>query len=200
MSAQEEIETHPLAPFLPEGATVLMLGSFPPPRKRWSIEFYYPNMQNDMWRVMGLVFFGERDHFIAPDGKRFDDDGLRAFLEEKGIALSDTAHSVVRQRGNASDALLRVVEPVDLAGMLDRIPECRTIVTTGQKAAETLATITGTHVPALGGSACFDHSGRTVRICRMPSTSRAYPKPLAEKAEAYARMFREAGVLRDRGA
>lgn len=49
-------EAHPLEPFLPEGARLLMLGSFPPARSRWSMEFYYPNFQNDMWRVMGLVF------------------------------------------------------------------------------------------------------------------------------------------------
>ena len=44
-------EAHPLEPFLPEGARLLMLGSFPPARSRWSMEFYYPNFQNDMWRV-----------------------------------------------------------------------------------------------------------------------------------------------------
>ena len=37
------IERHPLQPFLPAEARVLMLGSFPPPHARWSMEFYYPN-------------------------------------------------------------------------------------------------------------------------------------------------------------
>ena len=35
-------ERHPLDPFLPSGARLLMLGSFPPQRKRWSMEFFYP--------------------------------------------------------------------------------------------------------------------------------------------------------------
>ncbi len=37
-----EIETHPLQPFLPENARLLMLGSFPPPRNKWKMDFYYP--------------------------------------------------------------------------------------------------------------------------------------------------------------
>ena len=51
------IEKHPLAPFLPEGARILMLGSFPPKHERWSMEFFYPNWINDMWRIFGLIFF-----------------------------------------------------------------------------------------------------------------------------------------------
>ena len=48
-----EVEEHPLLPFLPPEARLLMLGSFPPPRYRWSMDFYYPNWNNDMWRIVG---------------------------------------------------------------------------------------------------------------------------------------------------
>lgn len=66
MSTITEIEYHPLAPFLPAGARVLMLGSFPPPRERWCMDFFYPNPQNDMWHIMGQVFFGDKTHFEVP--------------------------------------------------------------------------------------------------------------------------------------
>lgn len=65
-ASEPVVERHPLEPFLPENARLLMLGSFPPPRRRWSMEFYYPNLQNDMWRIFGYHFFGERDHFLTP--------------------------------------------------------------------------------------------------------------------------------------
>lgn len=55
-------ERHPLEPFLPENAKVLMLGSFPPPVERWSMQFFYPNWINDMWRIMGLLFYNDRQH------------------------------------------------------------------------------------------------------------------------------------------
>ncbi len=154
------------------------------------MDFYYPNMQNDMWRIMGLIFFDDKDHFIT--GRSFDKERLIAFLKEKRIALSDTAHSVVRLQGNASDNFLQIVEPVDLHGLLSRIPDCHTIVTTGQKATDTLLTLIDAPEPKVGESVDFIYEGRSMRFWRMPSSSRAYPKPLAEKAGIYARMLREA--------
>lgn len=55
------IESHPFEPFLPEGAKILMLGTFPPAEHRWCMPFYYPNFQNDMWRIMGILFFDDKD-------------------------------------------------------------------------------------------------------------------------------------------
>ena len=59
----EIIEQHPLKPFTPQHARLLMLGSFPPARKRWSMDFFYPNFINDMWRIYGLCFFEDKDYF-----------------------------------------------------------------------------------------------------------------------------------------
>ncbi len=187
------IETHPLPPFLPPNAWLLMLGSFPPPRARWSMDFYYPNFQNDMWRIFGLVFFGDKDHFITGP-KKFDKDKLEAFLREKGIAVSDTASKARRLKGNASDQFLEIVETIDLAATLDKIPDCRAIMTAGEKATSALLSITGSPLPSIGGHVEFDYAGRCLRHYRMPSSSRAYPKPLTEKAEVYAKMFRELGI------
>ena len=76
---QPVVENHPLKPFFPEGARVLMLGSFPPKRERWKMEFYYPNFQNDMWRIFGEVFFRDKDYFLAPGGKAFREEAIRDF-------------------------------------------------------------------------------------------------------------------------
>ena len=159
-------EVHPLAPFLPDGARVLMLGSFPPKRVRWSMEFFYPNLQNDMWRIMGLLFFGDKAHFLA-DPKHFDRERIMAFCRTVGLALYDTASEVVRLRDNASDNFLQVVRPTDVCGLLDRLPECRAVVTTGEKATETL--VGQLRVPA---SCC--RRFRTVRIRRPPDAALPY--------------------------
>ncbi len=88
------VEKHPLAPFLPDGARILMLGSFPPARKRWSMEFFYPNWINDMWRIWGLVFFNDREYFVAEENggkvRRFDRERCAGFASARGIALYDT--------------------------------------------------------------------------------------------------------------
>ena len=184
-------EQHPLEPFLPAGARLLMLGSFPPQRKRWSMDFFYPNLQNDMWRIVGWVFFGDKARFLDPSGRRFDRDRIAAFCASKGIALYDTAVKVIRLKDNASDNFLQVVREVDLAALLARIPACRAIVTTGQKATDTLRAVAGCGEPPVGGSVEFRYAGRTMRLYRMPSSSRAYPRPVEWKAGFYRAMFAE---------
>jgi G:T/U-mismatch repair DNA glycosylase len=72
------------------------------------------------------------------------------------------------------------------------MPNCRAIAVTGQKALETLMPLVGvTQEPAIGASVEFEWEGRKLRLYRMPSTSRAYPKPIEEKAVYYWRMFND---------
>ncbi|MBR1927339.1 MAG: uracil-DNA glycosylase family protein [Bacteroidales bacterium] len=189
------VERHPFEPFLPEGAKVLMLGSFPPQRKRWSMEFYYPNFINDFWRIIGIIFFGDRDRFVDAPAKGFFLEEIKAFCSEKGIAMFDTATAVRRLRDNASDKFLEVVEPTDVPALLRKIPECRAVVVTGEKAAQTLCSAFGTEAPAVGEYSSFAFEGRPMRLYRMPSSSRAYPLPIQKKADAYRRLFEDLGML-----
>lgn len=181
-------ERHPLEPFLPVHARLLMLGSFPPQRKRWSMEFFYPNLQNDMWRIFGLLFFEDRDHFLTGDRKAFDRERIESFCRGRGIAIYDTAEEVIRLKDNASDQFLQVVHEVDLKALLRRIPQCRNVVATGGKAAETAARLLECEVPAVGDFSTFMLDGRMMRFWRMPSSSRAYPIPLERKAAVYRTM------------
>ena len=193
------MERHPIPPFFPRDARVLFLGSFPPPRSRWCMDFFYPNLQNDFWRIFGLVFFADREHFLTPrpsDWKKvFDRDQIVEFLLEKKIAMYDTAVEVVRERGNASDAHLTVVTPLDLRRVLtDDLPECRTLITTGEKATETLLQILGDPQlakPPIGSSVGFSFAGREMRLYRLPSSSRAYPLKIEKKAEVYGEAMKE---------
>lgn len=180
-----DIETHPFEPFLPEGARILFLGSFPPQPHRWSMPFYYPNWINDFWRIMGLIHFGDKDHFTIPGEKRFNEESIRAFCTEHGLAFFDTATEVRRLKDNASDAFLEVVTPTDIPALLKRIPHCRTLVTTGQKATEVVAQAFGCPIPPVGGWVMID----SIKFWRMPSTSRAYPMPLEKKANEYRKLF-----------
>ncbi len=194
------IEKHPLEPFLPEGAKILMLGSFPPAKKRWSMEFFYPNWINDMWRIWGFVFFGDREHFVAEDPqgrkeKRFDRERCAGFAAGKGIAMYDTACEVRRLKDNASDKFLEVVKATDLQELLKRIPECRAIVTTGQKATDVITGTFGCEEPPVGQSSEFRIGERDMRLWRMPSSSRAYPLPLEKKAEHYRKMFEKEHII-----
>lgn len=187
-----ETEVHPWPPFIPEGARILIMGTFPPQPKRWSMDFYYPNRTNDFWYMMGLIFLGNKYALCNEDKKSFNLEAIISLLNEKGIALNDTARKVRRLQGNASDKFLEILEPVPLHSLLSRMPLCHDICTTGEKAAGVIASITDTMVPKMGERVV---SADGLNIWRMPSTSRAYPLKLEKKAEYYEKMFRESGVL-----
>ena len=189
MTANIPIEYHPLEPFLPDGARVLMLGSFPPKRERWSMEFFYPNRQNDMWRIVGLLFFGDKTHFEIVGERRFDRERIVDFCAHQGIALYDTATAVKRLKDNASDKFLEVVTPTDVAALLARIPLCQAIVTTGQRATDLIVEQFGCASPAIGSYTTLELPCGPIRFWRMPSTSRAYPLALDKKAIHYHRFF-----------
>lgn len=193
-------ERHPLAPFTPEGARILMLGSFPPKKEKWSMDWFYPNWINDMWRIVGYVFYNDKEHFVAegPDGKKiksFDKEKIVEFCEERGLALYDTATEVIRLKDNASDKFLQIVRPTDISALLQKMPSCNAVVTTGQKATDILIQITGCDEPAIGSWTDISICGRSLRFWRMPSSSRAYPLSLEKKAEHYSRMFHTEEIL-----
>ncbi len=188
------VERHPLEPFLPSDGRILMLGSFPPPRQRWSMNFFYPNKQNDMWRIMGLLFFGDKDRFVRSDGG-FDEDMVRGFCNERGIGLFDTACEVRRLNNDASDKFLVVARCSDVGAMLAKMPRCGAVVVTGQKALDTLLSTVEGEAPSIGSFMEVTIGDRKVRLYRMPSTSRAYPLAIGKKAESYRVMFENEGLI-----
>lgn len=191
------IEVRPFPPFLPKAATVMMMGTFPPKVEKRSMQFHYPNFQNDMWRVYGLVFFDDAQHFQKENEKAFDADKIKAFLTAKGIASCPTVRRALREHDNASDEFLDVVEKVDLAAVLKKIPKCRHICTTGGKATEILFSILGLKYKDfhLGETTETEYDGRKLSVTRLPSTSRAYPMKLVKKAEYYRTFFAKVGLV-----
>lgn len=194
------VERHPFVPFLPDGTKVVLCGTFPPKREKWSMDFFYPNYYNDMWRVFGLLFFEDKDHFFDPKEKRVDKEGIQKLLTTHEIGIGETATEVIRTKDNASDKFLEIVKPVDLPAMLAKVPDCVAVVTTGEKAASVIASLTSTELPRMGASCeCSvtmpDGSERRFTHWRMPSTSRAYPMSLDKKASYYGDLFRRLGIL-----
>jgi G:T/U-mismatch repair DNA glycosylase len=194
--SKDGVEYHPLRPFLPERAKVLFLGSFPPQRKRWCMEFYYPNFINDHWRIEGEVFFGDKNHFVDLQAKRFKLDEIVAFCQEKGLAFFDTSTAIRRLQDNASDKFLEVVEPTDIRALLQQLPHLRAIVTTGEKATETICASLGiTTIPKVNTFVTTPLAirrgvgGEALLLYRLPSSSRAYPLSFDKKVEAYRQMF-----------
>lgn len=191
------IETHPFPPVLPEHATVMMSGSFPPTADKRSMAFHYPNYQNDMWRVYGAIFYNDPKHFEIAGEKRFDAARIRAFLVARGIAICPSVRRAIREKGNAADAHLRIIETLDLPAVVRQMPQLRHIITTGGKATDVLLGFTGDAKTQLktGESLTFRLDDRELSLTRLPSTSRAYPLKLAQKIAAYRAFFQRCGLV-----
>ena len=161
------------------------------------MNFYYPNYQNDMWRIFGLIFFSDKNHFLDLPNKNFKEIQIREFLFQIGIGIFDTAYQIKRLQGNASDKFLEIVTPTDLSALLEQIPMCNTIMTTGDKATDTLMQ----HFPdqpikpMIGQSVKVGYDNRELSLYRLPSSSRAYPLALEKKADIYKQFFQQIGLV-----
>lgn len=190
------IESHPFEPWLPQDARLLMLGTFPPSEKRWSMSWYYPNYTNDMWRIFGIIFFGDKMHFVDEEHKTYRLDEIKEFLLQRHVALYDTCVKIRRTKGTASDKDLEVVETANLDAMLRAMPQTMGVVAAGQLATRIFTDHYGIDAKGMemGGYREFCFEGRKIRLYRMPSSSRAYPMKVERKAEYYERMFEELGI------
>ncbi len=198
--SKDGVEYHPLIPFLPENGKVLFLGSFPPQRKRWCMDFYYPNFINDHWRIEGLVFFGDKNYFVDEENKTFKLPLIIDFLHENGIGFFDTSYAIRRLNDNASDKFLEVVESTDIFALIKKMLQLRTIVTTGEKATQTICEhLYIEQLPKVGTFVSVPHllneKQESISLYRLPSSSRAYPLSLQKKADAYRKMFETFGLI-----
>lgn len=195
MSNDKTIEYHPLKPCIDAETRVLFLGSFPPQRKRWAkgFEFFYPNFTNDHWRLMGLIFYGDKDYLVDTEAKTYRMDRVLRLVREQHIGYYDTSEAVRRLKDNASDKFLEVVKQTDIRSLVSRAPKLRAIAVTGQKACDTLCDYFGINTPpSMGESIIIENREQrieNIKLYRLPSSSRAYPMALTQKAEYYRKMF-----------
>lgn len=197
---EHPVERPPFPPIIPHQATVVMMGTLPPTEEKRCMEFHYPNFQNDMWRIMGLVFYQDADHFRVGEERHFDPVRIEAFLREKGIALCSSVEEAIRMKGNAADKELKVVKAIDMHKLLRGLPHLKWIFTTGGLATDTILSLLPTKTKAPKTNEWIEYPytpDRELYLYRLPSTSRAYPLSLAKKAEAYRQFFIKAGLLNE---
>ena len=161
-----EIESHPWQPFIPDGAKVLIMGTFPPQAKRWSMDFYYPNRTNDFWKICGLLFLGDKDALLSDDSDKFLE-VIEPVPLFRLLSEMPGCHAVATT-GEKAAGIVAALTGTDIPRMGEM----------------TLAA-----VPPPDAS----ESPGQLEIWRMPSTSRAYPLAVELKAEYYATLFRHLG-------
>ena len=62
-------ETHPWKWYVPANSRILIIGTFPPLKEKWSYHFFYPNKQNLFWPVMSRLVNQELKSLLSGKNK-----------------------------------------------------------------------------------------------------------------------------------
>jgi hypoxanthine-DNA glycosylase len=149
------------APVVDARTRILVLGSLPGERSLVQQQ-YYANRQNRFWALMSAV--------TQVDLVPLAYEARLAALLAHGIGLWDVVAQARRE--GSLDSQIRGQVGNDLAGLVERLPQLRTIAFNGGTAARLGA-------KALGALA------QRYRILALPSSSPAYTAPYAEKLLAW---------------
>lgn len=112
--------THPYEPFIPENATKLIVGTLPPPRfttgalKPDDVNFCYGSRDGLLWPVLDKLF----DLNLKYENTEEAILQRKRFLEKRGIGICDVVESSRRDKIDASDLGMQLVELRDIIGIL----------------------------------------------------------------------------------
>src|SRR6478735_8611145 len=109
-------ETHPFKLFTPPNSTILIVGTFPPTKRNWSYEFFYPNKQNLFWRIMSQIA-GKPLQYSS--GKEAVEE-RKEILTSLHIAITDMGLRITRSGKSSLDENLAAVEYMDIFEILDQ--------------------------------------------------------------------------------
>lgn len=119
-------ETHPWNWFAPEHSRTLIVGTFPPTKRNWKYDFFYPNTANLFWRMMTQIAGTPLKHFS-------DEEAVierKEILRTLGVAITDMGRIIQRSENNSLDENLVIVEFMDILTILDENPDISMIICT----------------------------------------------------------------------
>lgn len=120
-----EVEHHPFETCVVDGASQLIIGTFPTHRSNYTFEWYYSGKANFFWKVIEAVY---RHRFEYHDGRAIDE--RRKFLSAKGIGITDIISKCYRTNSSSSDVDLFPIELTDIFAILrEHKLICRLVLT-----------------------------------------------------------------------
>ncbi|WP_430403821.1 hypothetical protein [Fluviicola sp.] len=171
-------ELHPWNWFAPENSKVLIVGTFPPTTRNWSFDFFYPNKNNQFWKVISRIA-GAELHY--PTGELAVEE-RKNLLRKLHVAVTDMGQHILRSDNSSLDENLSVVEYMNIFQILDENPTIRKIIFTSSSGKESaarwfnqfLATREITHRFPTGKKplkSSMEYLGRTIELVVLYSTS-----------------------------
>ncbi|ETN96900.1 uracil-DNA glycosylase family protein [Zhouia amylolytica] len=111
---------HPYEPFIPKGATKLIVGTLPPPRfttgefKAGDVDFCYGSRDGYLWPILDRIF--DLNLSFETTDKAVEE--RKAFLVKHKIGICDIVERAYRAKVDASDLGMQDIELRDLLGIL----------------------------------------------------------------------------------
>ncbi len=127
-----EQELHPWNWFAPEGSRVLIVGTFPPTKRNWSFDFFYPNKANFFWRIIARIAETELQ---VPTGDLAVEE-RKDLLRKLHLAVTDMGQHIERAGNSSLDENLSVLAYMDIFQILDENPGIRKIIFTSSSGKE----------------------------------------------------------------
>jgi len=124
---------HPYQPFIPKGATKLIVGTLPPPRfsignlKKGDVNFSYGSIDGLLWKVLNRIF----NLNLKFETSLFAIQQRKDFLQKNQIGICDIVNSCERNKIDASDLGMENIELRDMLYFIKKHYTIHTLLLTG---------------------------------------------------------------------
>lgn len=124
---------HPFPPFIPPGATKLIVGTLPPPRfttgelKPDDVDFCYGSRDGQLWQIIDKVF--DLNLIFENTGRAIQQ--RMDFLTKHKIGICDMIEYAFRDKIDASDIGIQNAELRQMIPLLKEYPSVDTLLFTG---------------------------------------------------------------------
>lgn len=108
----------------------LILGSFPPHESKRDFPFYYPNKQNNFWKILALLHGVELNYF---SGDKAVYERQRIMLDLK-LGVQNMGKEIIRLGTSARDTDISITKYQDIVSIINHHPELQRIIIAGYSA------------------------------------------------------------------
>ena len=121
---QEEI--HPWNWYIPDGAKTVVIGTFPPTRRNWSFDFFYPNKNNYFWKLIARIAGYPLIYLLGEEAVN----ERKELLNHLKLGVSDMGQIIRRKTNSSLDQNLEAVVYMDIFKLLQENPSVQKLIFT----------------------------------------------------------------------
>lgn len=198
---EQVIESHAFGTYATPAAETLIIGTFPTHLRNREFEFFYPNKQNVLWKLLETIYqykfqFNKGENAVIE---------RKEFASKQKIALTDMLAKAIRSTGKSSDNELIPVEIMDILSILKTYPSIHQIILTSRAGKNSALSLFKCHlvlnnIPFVESEqnkliiGQFQYSGKEYKV-KVPYS----PSPRVERQfgfEVLLEMYREALLIK----